>query len=617
MYYYSQEGPENHIYLNKFPIRMGRPGILLLTFVLQLSAALQAFAQSPASNSPVLHYTLRIDSSDLSGYTVSIRVYPAPHRFRLAMATHHEYDDRFWKNIRSFQVDAPASYIREDSAVWVITTPGDEAQVTYRIQLPPSAPLHFSHRPFLSRNGGLVGDLHSFMYLVEDPHALCRLTLQLPTGWQAATGLDPMSATAPQLLDAPILVGRLYRWDFTVDGIPHEVAWLSGTDTTYFDTVALVANIQKIVRTTAAIFGSFPYRHYSFLLEDNSAGALEHGNSVTIGVPANILASGGSGIYEEIAHEFFHTWNLMHIRPSGYTELNYGPQQQSPGLWFSEGVTMMYADLICRRTGLPVDDSTRIAHLSSLITRYYRDTGNMVLSPSSVSLASNLQPGPLGDYAASTHLQGELLGSCLDMLIKDITDGLHSFDDVMREAYRRFGDKQPFRDSDIEAAVTTVCGCSAAQSFFQNYLYKGKPIDFAPWIKLLGLRLRHDQLPATDPQGRFLPDTRVYSWTLRDDTSVRIGITNPNSCWALAGLHTGDIIAAINSRPIHTRQDFQADLGTLNIGDTVIVNVKKGAATTPHTLYISGYTMPVIHLTKNPAATAKQQRLLRQWLDSK
>jgi hypothetical protein len=98
---------------------------------------------------------------------------------------------------------------------------------------------------------------------------------------------------------------------------------------------------------------------------------------------------------------------------------------------------------------------------------------------------------------------------------------------------------------------------------------------------------------------------------------VRIGITNPNSCWALAGLHTGDIIAAINSRPIHTRQDFQADLGTLNIGDTVIVNVKKGAATTPHTLYISGYTMPVIHLTKNPAATAKQQRLLRQWLDSK
>lgn len=603
---------------------MGRPGILLLTFVLQLSAALPAFAQPPASSSPVLHYTLRIDSSDLSGYTVSIRVYHAPHHFRLAMATHHEYDDRFRRFVTSFNVQAPASFSREDSAVWTITTPAEEALVTYRIQLPPPAPLHFSHRPFLTRNGGLVGDLHSFMYLVENPHAVCRISLQLPVGWQAATGLDPTSAptefvaaSASQLLDAPILVGHLHLWRFSVGNTPYEVAWLPAGDALNFDTVALVTNIQTIVRTTAAIFGSFPYRHYSFLLEDNSAGALEHGNSVTIGVPANILASARPGIYEEIAHEFFHTWNLMHIRPSGYTELNYGPQQQSPGLWFSEGVTMMYADLICRRAGLPVDDSTRIAHLSSLITRYYRDTGNRVLSPSSVSLASNLQPGSLGDYTASTHLQGELLGSCIDMLIRDATDGLHSFDDVMREVYRRFGDRHPFRNSDIEAAVTAVCGCGAAHLFFQNYLYKGKPIDFVPWVNLLGLRLRYDRLPATDPQGRPLPDTRVYAWILRDDTSVRIGITNPNSCWALAGLHTGDIIAAIDGRPIHTRQDFQAALGTLNIGDTVIVNIKKGAATTPHTLYISGYTMPVIHLTQDPAANPKQQRLLREWLDAK
>jgi predicted metalloprotease with PDZ domain len=613
---------------------MGRPGILLLSTLLQLSAALLALAQPWASTSPILQYTLRIDSSDLSGYTVSIRVSDAPHRFRLAMATHHEYDDRFRRFVASFSVQAPASFTREDSAVWVVTTPGDEALITYRIQLPPWAPLHFSHRPFLSRNGGLVGDLHSFMYLVEDPHTPCRLTLQLPVGWQAATGLDagpaPMTSqefpapseflapSAPQLLDAPILVGRLHRWNFTVDGIPHEVAWLSeAAASVYFDTVALISNIQKIVRATADIFGSFPYHHYTFLLEDNSVGALEHGNSVTIGVPTNILSSSRPGIYEEIAHEFFHTWNLMHIKPSGYTELNYGPQQQSPGLWFSEGVTMLYADLICRRAGLPVDDSTRIAHLSTLITRYYRDTGNTVLSPSSVSVAANLQPGPLGDYTASTHLQGELLGSCLDVLVRDATDGRRSFDDVMREVYRRFGDKQPFRDSDIEAAVTTVCGCSGAHPFFQNYLYEGKPIDFVTWLGLLGLRLQHDQFPATDPQGRPLPDTRVYSWTLRDDTSVRIGITNPNSCWALAGLHTGDIIASINGRPMHTRQDFQVALGTLNIGNTVTINIKKGAATTPYTVYMSGYTTPLIHLTQDPAAIPKQQRLLRQWLDAK
>jgi predicted metalloprotease with PDZ domain len=355
---------------------MGRPGILLLPIALLLAVAVQTFAQSPAGTAPSLqagtapslHYTLRIDSSDLSGYRVSIRVFHAPRRFRLAMATHHEYDDRFWRFVRSFEVEAPASFYRDDSAVWTITTPGEEVFVTYRIQLPLPQPLHFSHRPFLTLNGGLVGDLHSFMYLVEDPHTLCRLTLQLPVGWRPATGLEPASkefvaTSASQLLDAPILVGGLHQWYFTVDGTPHQVAYLAATDPLGFDTVALIVNIQKIVRATKDIFGSFPYHSYTFLLEDNSEGALEHGNSVTIGAPAKVLASARPDIYEEIAHEFFHTWNLMHIRPSGYTELNSGPQQQSPGLWFSEGLTMLYADLLCRRAGLPVEDSTRLAHL--------------------------------------------------------------------------------------------------------------------------------------------------------------------------------------------------------------------------------------------------------------
>lgn len=163
------------------------------------------------------------------------------------------------------------------------------------------------------------------------------------------------------------------------------MAYLQATPALGFDSAALVSNVQKIVRATRDIFVGFPYKHYSFLLEPGSGGALEHGNSVTIGVSAADLSGEQPGIYEEIAHEFFHTWNLMHIRPAGYTELNYGPQQQSPGLWFSEGVTMLYADLICSRTGLPVEDSNRIAHLSSLITRYYSDTGNAVLAPSRVS----------------------------------------------------------------------------------------------------------------------------------------------------------------------------------------------------------------------------------------
>jgi predicted metalloprotease with PDZ domain len=602
---------------------MGRPGIpLLLSFVLLLTGRPLVFAQSgpllhsaaPAPNEPLLHYTLTVDPSDHSGYNVTIRIEHAPHRFHLAMATHHEYDDCFWRFVSGFHTAPPATFTREDSAVWAITTTGDDVTVSYRISLPPPAPLHFSHRPFLTSYGGLVGDLHSFMYLVEDIHAPCRLTLRLPPGWSSA-GSEIPSTTAPRLLDAPILVGRLHKWNFTIDGTPHEVVYLSSAPTLTFDTVALVANIQKIVRAAEDVFKSFPYKQYTFLFEDASAGALEHGSSVTIGATPADLSNPASGIYGEIAHEFFHSWNGMYIQPTGYTELNYGPQQLTTGLWFSEGVTMLYADLIARRTGLPVEDSTRLSHLTHLITRYYRDTGNCVLPPAKVSLADYVQPGPLGDYSASTHLQGELLGTCLDFLIRDATDGRRSLDDVMREVFIHYGNKQPFTDSAIEEASTTVCQCDAAHSFFHDYLYQGKPIDFATYLGRLGLRLQRDQPAATDPQGHLLPDTRVYSWILRDDTSLRIGISNPNSCWAKAGLHTGNIITAINGRPIHTRQDFQTAMRIVHIGDTVIARTKKETGTISVPVCISGYTTPVITLTEDPAATSKQRRLLQQWKD--
>lgn len=589
--------------------------------LLHLTGGLPVLAQSTNHVAPLLHYTLTIDSTDLSGYRVSIQISHAPHRFRLAMATHHEYDDRFWRWVTDFRVEGSAAFFREDSAVWAVTTAGGQVTVTYRIRLPASGAVHFAHRPYLGPNGGLVGDLHSFMYLVEDDHLPCRVTLRLPPDWVAATGLDrvqtaPMEFTAssePMLLDAPILVGRLHSWVFTVNGAPHQASYLPVGAAPGLDTVALVNAIRKIVRGCADLFGGSPFHHYSFLLEEGRVGALEHANSVTIGIPTSSLAAGAQDLYEEFAHEYFHTWNLMSIRPSSYTGLNYGPQQQSPGLWFSEGVTMFYADLICRRMGLRVEDSSRPAHLAALIRRYYENTGNTVFPPSMVSLAANALPGPLGDYSASTHVQGELLGVCLDLLIRDGTDDQHSLDDVMRLMYRRFGGRRPFRDSDVEEAVRSVCHCPDAHSFFVYHLYQGKPIDFNRWLRPVGLRLETGSQPAMSARGQPLPDTRVYAWQAPGDTQLRIGIENPNSCWAKAGLHTGDTITGINGRPIQVRQDLQTVVSTLHTGDTVRMEVRRGPRTDVVAVYIGGYPVPLIHLIEDPAAGAKQRRLLEQW----
>jgi len=599
--------------------------IVMTAFILFFNGGCSAWNEGHEGLLPDIHYLLKVDTADLSGYEVEIHLRDVPSQFQLAMATHHEYDDRFWRFIGNFRVETPggnAAYVRKDSAVWEISVPGHDAVISYRLQL-PGLP-RFSHRPFLSSNGGLIGDIHSFMYLVGYTRDPCSVTFALPKEWQIATGLEKTkdsltfrASSAKELLDCPALVGHLHQWSFRIEGVPHTVVYLPVSSVPAFDTALLVNNVQKIVMQTIRLFGGTPYKHYTFLLEDGVYGALEHANSVTIGAPAALLSGRMQDIYEEIAHEFSHTWNLMSIQPAEYTGLNYGPKERSAGLWFSEGLAMFYADLLLRRADLPCEDSTRIAHLTSLIGRYYADTGNRVLPPSIVSLAANEAPGALGDYSASVHLQGELLGAMLDLLIRNATEGRRSFDDVMALMFKRFGGKKGFYTRDIEQVATEVCGSDEVHAFFKNYIYDGSALDFDLYLRLIGLKMQLLYQPARDDKGQLAADARLYIWQPPGDTTYHLGMTSPGSCWVRAGLHTGDAIAAINGLPIKNRQDFQDMIKTLKIGDSVIAGINRSAGVQRIPVVITGYEIPVVHIIKDDNPDSRVQNLYRQWEQGK
>jgi predicted metalloprotease with PDZ domain len=320
-----------------------------------------------------------------------------------------------------------------------------------------------------------------------------------------------------------------------------------------------------------------------------------------------------------LAHEFFHTWNLVNIEPAGYTDLNYGPQEGSAVLWFSEGVTMFYADLLVRRAGLPCQDSTRLAHLSALIGRYYADTGNTVFSPAVVSLAANSPPGALGDYSASTHVQGELIGALLDMLIRSNTEGRRSFDDLMRLMYRRFGGRSGFYARDVEQAVSDAGGGAAVHAFFDRYVYQGKALDFDPYLRLLGLRLQLTWQPAVDDKGLPVADTRIYIWQPPGESLFHLMLTDPRSCWGRAGLHTGDAVVAVNGHVISERTSFYTAIRTLHPGDTVTLSLRasglaaNGGGLRMVVIPVTGYQQPHAALLPVDAASEEMQARFREW----
>lgn len=584
---------------------------------------LASFAASPHKPARV-EYVLRVDTTDLSGIGVEIRIANAPANLHLAAHAHPEYDDKYWRYLRGFAATTPSgaaiAFTRADSVVWHLQNAPGDVLVRYRVHLPRTEGMRDAWKPFLEAGGGLVGGPHSFLYVVGAEDEPTSVTLDIPHGWRVASGLPgpPTARTFAasdmyELLEAPMLVGDLREWGFGIQGVRHRVFYLPGPASVPFDTAAWLSGIEKLAAQTVQLFGGMPYREYTFLLHDGAyEGGLEHPNSVTLGVSTPQLARDPHAGLEETAHEFVHTWNLMAIRPAEYRKVDYRVQPPVAGLWFSEGLTLFYADLLLRRAGLRAGDSTRPAHTENLIARYLSAPGNSRFSAETVSrVAYNAPPDALGDYTASSHLQGELLGMVLDLLVRDSTDGARSMDDVMRLMYGRFTDRG-FTGADVEEAVNERCACNTA-AFFNAHVRGAGIIDFDKYFAPLGFRVHTTWGPAMR-DGRPLKDLRLWSWQEPNETLIRLRVGDPSSVWGRAGVRTGDRLVSINGAPMRSWPELRTFLSSFAIGASAVIVVQRDERPVTIRVTMRGHDSPSVRLIPIEDATDRQLRLRKRWL---
>ena len=573
---------------------------------------------------PVISYTLRLNAADTTGFEMEMRVRNARDTFDLAMAAHPEYDDRFWRNLSELYVDAgtaAGSASRTDSSRWRIVAPGGSATIHWRVGVPDEGAVRAGWRPFISPTGALVGGPHSFLYVVGAELAPASVTLELPAGWEVATGLtattDRMRWFAPSadvLVDSPILVGHFSSWSFIAGDVPHRIAWWPLPEATPFDTVAFVNAVAGVAREAVALFGRAPYREYTYIVQDGAYGGLEHANSATFGVQSRTLAEGMAEDLADISHEYFHAWNLVRIRPAerlgSVTPTQVG---RSRGLWFSEGLTILYADLLARRAHVPVTDSTRALHVEHLLARYYSSAGDTSISPERASFAEyGGPPGTLGDVDPSPHAQGEVIGTMLDLMIRESTGDRRTLDDVMRLMMRRFSGDSGFTGRGVEHVVADVCGCSA-RSFFDRYVRAGNPVDVDHYLRAIGYRARLTRVPARNREGQPVPDVRIYSWQAGPGAPVRVLLTDPAGTWARAGLHTNDRLVSVNGAAITSPQSLRTAVRPLQIGDTARVTVMRGERRIDAVVPIAGYTRVQAALEERADITPAQRARRERW----
>jgi len=410
------------------------------------------------------------------------------------------------------------------------------------------------------------------------------VTFHLPpgSGWRIATQLapteDPERFTAPNLqvfMDSPTEIAPLdiREWSESADGRSARFRLAMHHLGTPAELSAYAELTARVVREERAVFGEFPtydFGTYTFIadyLPTVVGDGMEHRNSTFL-VSTTPLATGALANLRTVSHEFFHSWNMERIRSRELEPFDFERANMSDELWFGEGFTSYYDDLVLLRAGI-----IRLADYARAISRDVNSTVNSparrYFSPIGMSRQAPFQDRAgfvAPDNGVNTFLSyytwGAALGLGLDLTLRSRFPGV-TLDDYMRAMWREHGKREvPYDVTDLERTLARISGdAEFAHDFFERYVRGREVVDFAPLLARAGLDLRKVR-----PGAAFVGELRLETVP----TGGRIAFpTRAGEPMYAAGLDRGDVIVTLAGHEVRSDADLQAALASLRPGQRV------------------------------------------------
>ena len=373
------------------------------------------------------------------------------------------------------------------------------------------------------------------------------------------------------------------------------------------DSVKFVADVTKLAQETQKVVGEHPCDHYLFIIHNiqRGTGGLEHLYSTTCSVSRNAYETpkGYQGVLSLLAHEYFHLWNVKRIRPMALGPFDYENENYTHNLWFSEGFTDYYADVITQRMGVVPTDSY-IQNLAFEISNVENTPGSHVESAAGASWDAWIKYYRPNENSRNSTIsyyeKGSILGGVLNMWIISQTKGAKSLDDVFKLLYQTYYLKQGrgFTDVELENAFTTVAGTSAAP-FFKEHIYGVKSPDYAGLYSQFGYTW-------TDANaGKSIPFLGF------NVTGARITSIYKASPAFAAGLNVGDEIVQVNQVDFAGVDKLLADK---KVGDVLKFRVKRDGLERSFDLTIGQTLLKAFAIQSIEKPSDAQLKLRHKWL---
>ncbi len=417
------------------------------------------------------------------------------------------------------------------------------------------------------------------------------------------------------ITDNPMMYGNLDVEEFQVGDIKIVLSVYSPNEK--HSAASMKETIFKMMQAQKAYLGNIDstprYDIYLYLSdgEDNSPkgfGALEHHTSTVVVLPESMdEVELADAMVDVVSHEFFHIVTPLSVHSEDVHYFDYNNPTFSKHLWMYEGVTEYFSTLFQIDQGL-VDESKFYSDIYEKIEASKRMNDAM----SFTIMSENVLKAPYKDEYLNVYQKGALIGMCIDILMREESNGQRGILSLMKELSNKYGKNKPFEDDNLIAEITEMTYPSVGE-FLNTHVVGDIPIDYNVFFEKVGLEIGEGQVEANYI---LMDGAPIVSGDAQTGTIFFTDKVLKNSFWKAQGVQPNDVIKNIDGTEL-TMQNANQMLQQVFMwkpGRDIEVKLERnGEEVEIKTTTTQAFTQGEM-IIETPNATEAQKALRNAWL---
>ncbi|WP_415060731.1 peptidase M61 [Flavobacterium sp.] len=426
----------------------------------------------------------------------------------------------------------------------------------------------------IAENDNFVINTHAFIGYFKDLKELpYHLTISKPAHLYGASAMNDLDSSNTvdvftasryaEIVDNPILYSKTPSASFMVEDM--EVIIIVHSPSGQYKAEDFKPMMETMMAAQKKFLGKInANKKYAILLylsdyekqDAKGFGALEHNTSTVVvfpeAMPADQLAQ---SMVDVVSHEFFHIVTPLSIHSKEIHFFDFNSPKMSQHLWMYEGITEYFANLFQVNQGL-IDEDEFFERMAGKITNSKRYDDNMPFTKMSAEVLKK----EYKDAYLNVYEKGALIGMCLDIELRKLSNGKSGILDLMGKLSKEYGSSKPFEDSELFAKIVSLTH-PEIKTFLDTYVSGSTPLNYEDYFAIMGVSKTKKQIPGNV----FLKGQSPYI-TVNPTTKEIIILPGIelNGFMKSMQLQGGDIIVSINDTKYNLDNIYDMIVGSMS-----------------------------------------------------